>query len=415
MSLKKKLERYRALQKKKASEEKNINQDDNIQKEAAVEDQDRLFAETSWQALGFTAHKTSEGYCYIKETTYPAHTRFGNIALNDIYKTISSWNRSSLKSPLSAQGKSVEDLLFFDTETTGLSHGAGHTIFLFGTGCFKEEKLTIKQYALARPGQEAALFLPFLQDHSSLSDLVTYNGKSFDWPHVKSKHVLIRERVPTLPEYGHYDLLHAARRVWKHRMEKVSLGNVEAAELQMSRVGDTPGFLAPMLYKNYVESEDATCLKGIIQHNEQDIVSLVLLYVRLSSLILDYKTKDEGERLALAKWLDKDKNDEEAAYLYASLLSSNEWREEAAFQLAGLCKRENAYERALALYKSIQGEELKKDAWLAAAMLYEHQFQQYDEALSLVNQLVNEYADELPGTASLQHRHRRLLRKIAGK
>ena len=47
--------------------------------------------------------------------------------------------------------------------------------------------------------------------------MVTYNGKAFDWPQVKTRHTLIREHVPKLPPFGHFDLYHAARRMWKHQ------------------------------------------------------------------------------------------------------------------------------------------------------------------------------------------------------
>lgn len=96
-----------------------------------------------------------------------------------------------------------------------------------------------------------------------ITSLVTYNGKAFDWPQVKTRHTLIRDRLPKLPEFGHFDLLHGARRLWKHKMERVSLGSVEKEELGVSRKEDTPGYLAPMLYFHFIKAQEPDLLKGV--------------------------------------------------------------------------------------------------------------------------------------------------------
>ncbi|PNB46269.1 hypothetical protein C1X64_36925, partial [Pseudomonas sp. GW456-E7] len=89
----------------------------------------------------------------------------------------------------------------------------------------------------------------------------------------------IRDRLPKLPEFGHFDLLHGARRLWKHKMDRVSLGTVEKEELGIRRQEDTPGYLAPMLYFHFVKAQEPDLLKGVLHHNEMDVLSLISLYI----------------------------------------------------------------------------------------------------------------------------------------
>ena len=51
-------------------------------------------------------------------------------------------------SPVFPNGGRVEDLVFFDIETTGLSGGAGTHVFLVGFGTVKAGRLTIEQFFL---------------------------------------------------------------------------------------------------------------------------------------------------------------------------------------------------------------------------------------------------------------------------
>ncbi|MCK9907287.1 ribonuclease H-like domain-containing protein, partial [Frankia sp. Cpl3] len=75
-------------------------------------------------------------------------------------------------------------------------------------------------------------------------DLVTYNGKAFDWPQVKTRHTLLRDSVPELPIFGHFDLLHGARRLWKDELESCRLANIEREKLGSFRQDDVPGYMA---------------------------------------------------------------------------------------------------------------------------------------------------------------------------
>lgn len=199
-------------------------------------------------------------YCLIRETVYPLSHRHGRYSFSELDDVMALWNKGGLTHTLSAEGYEKSQLFFFDTETTGLGGGAGNMIFLLGHARVYEDRVAVKQHLLPKPGNETALYKSFLSE-VDITSLVTYNGKAFDWPQVKTRHTLLRDRLPKLPDFGHFDLLHGARRLWKHKLERVSLSAVENEELAFKRDEDTPGYLAPMLYFQFLKAEDPALLK----------------------------------------------------------------------------------------------------------------------------------------------------------
>ncbi|HSI06085.1 MAG TPA: ribonuclease H-like domain-containing protein, partial [Myxococcota bacterium] len=109
--------------------------------------------------------------------------------------------------------------LYIDTETTGLSHGAGTLPFLIGMAWFDGTAVRVEQLVLRKPGEEGPMLEELAMRIASSSCIVSYNGKSFDWPLLRTRFVLNRMKVPE-PE-AHVDLLHCARRVYRRRLTNV--------------------------------------------------------------------------------------------------------------------------------------------------------------------------------------------------
>ena len=76
----------------------------------------------------------------------------------------------------------VRKLLFLDTETTGLSGGAGTLAFEIGLGFIDARGMVIRQYVMRDYGEEAAMLAEIASLLPRFDTLVTFNGKSFDIP-----------------------------------------------------------------------------------------------------------------------------------------------------------------------------------------------------------------------------------------
>ncbi|WP_421379141.1 ribonuclease H-like domain-containing protein [Bacillus salacetis] len=340
----------------------------------------------AWSSHGVRPYYLDEDYCLIREKIYSLSDFHGKYQLGSLREAVQAWNQFQGTHPLSANGLAAEDLFFFDTETTGLGGGTGNTIFLLGYARVEQDKLILRQHILPQPGSEIPLYHSFLEK-VDYNTLVTYNGKAFDWPQVKTRHTLIREHVPKLPSFGHFDLFHGSRRLWKSQMDSVKLSNVEKEILDFHRTDDVPGYLAPMIYFDYVERRDPEGMLKVLLHNELDILSLVVLYAHLSFQILGVdSTQTSGEKLLVGKWFDY-LGDKEQAIARLEQLVSEEVGEETiaakhslAFQYKRLKKYSNAYDYWLEVHESGPAE-LRVEACVELAKLTEHQFKQLERAM----------------------------------
>ena len=167
-------------------------------------------------------------------------------------------------------------LLFLDTETTGLSGGAGTVAFEIGIGYIDGGEMIIRQYVMRDYSEEPAM----LQDIAGLlprfDTLVTFNGKSFDVPLLESRMILsrIRTKLSAMP---HLDLLHAARRVYKLRLKRCSLSALEEAVLGVGRTDDLPGAQVPQRYFDYLKTKEFALLEDVLRHNLLDVQNLASL------------------------------------------------------------------------------------------------------------------------------------------
>jgi len=185
-------------------------------------------------------------------------------------------------------GKSLpkpEDFLFFDLETTGLSCGVETIAFLAAFGRFSGDKLLITQYLLLDYSGENDFLDNVLNEFKLKSYVtVTYNGKCFD-SRILNARCLLNKKKP--PEFNHADLLHPARRLWKSVIHNCSQGSVETRILGLDRSGDTPGFLAPEIWFEFLKTGRIERLQGICDHNVSDISGLASILVAMISIAED--------------------------------------------------------------------------------------------------------------------------------
>ncbi|MFM1652448.1 ribonuclease H-like domain-containing protein [Brevibacillus sp. B_LB10_24] len=342
----------------------------------------------SWRELDAAPHGSADDYVIIRERRYPLDFQYGRYRFRELTDIIRAWEEAGRGShPLSADGRRAGDLLFFDTETTGLHGGVGNTIFLLGYSRVEGREVVVRQHFLAAPHAEVVLYQSFLETAREATHLVTFNGKSFDWPQVKTRHTLLRDLVPDLPSFGHFDLLHPARRLWKHELPSCRLSVIEQTKLGVARQDDVPGYLAPIQYFDYLSAGDPHLIEGVLRHNELDVLSLITLYIHLSRLLLERKggAATEAERLEIARWCEAIGELEHAAQGYQAVAeSSSALRGQAKLALGRLFKKQRKWRQALAVWESCfqENSHVPQEIYIEAAKLCEHQLKDDEKALA---------------------------------
>lgn len=375
-----------------------------------------------WQQEQVSPFYFDGQYCLVREVSYPLSHQHGHYQFGDLLEAVSLWNMEQTKHPLSAAGHSPTDLVFFDTETTGLGGGTGNTIFLLGHASISGDSVKLKQHILPNPGAEVALYQSFLTN-ADYTTLVTYNGKAFDWPQVKTRHTLVRDHVPKLPSFGHFDLYHAARRLWKHKIERMKLSIVEQEVLGLERKDDIPGFLAPMIYFDFLERKNPEGLLGVMKHNETDILSLLTLYTHITFQILGRdKTQTPRETYEVGRWFSYLGESEKAKQAFTGLLDDgNEEEISAKHALAFEYKKHKEWHKAVALWKESASKGTKKqqkEACIELAKHFEHREKSLELAMKYCRLAEEIHREEksttkkdMIFTAELEKRIRRISRK----
>lgn len=192
-----------------------------------------------------------------------------------------------------------QDLLFFDTETTGLAGGTGTRAFMIGaadwhTDSARGDGLRIRQLLMTTMAAETAMLQEFSTWLRPSTVFSSYNGRCYDAPLLKTRYRLARQRCPITP-LDHVDLLFPTRRRYRGTWENCRLATIERQLLQIVREDDLPGSEAPAAWLNYLRGGSALNLRRVAEHNHQDVVTLSLLMQRLVA-----EERRERETLALA-------------------------------------------------------------------------------------------------------------------
>ena len=219
------------------------------------------------------------GRCYVSDVHKAASERHGAEVLDDA-RRVSGWSLALVGGDPRLQALDVERTAFLDTETTGLGLGAGTYAFLVGIGRFVGRTFQVRQLFMRDPSEEPAQLAEAAAWMSGCTDLVTFNGRSFDVPLLETRYAMRGITAP-LAEMRHLDLLPAARRLWSRRLSSCTLVSLEQNILGLERQDDVPGWLIPNRYFDYQSDGDARPLVGIFNHNALDILSMVSLLRRM--------------------------------------------------------------------------------------------------------------------------------------
>src|SRR6202140_781105 len=259
-----------------------------------------------------------------------------------------------------------EKWLFLDTETTGLAGGTGTYAFLVGLAWWDAGGLQVEQLFLRDFSEEHSLLHELSARLAERPVLVTFNGKSFDWPLLENRFTMTRAiKVPQLA--AHLDLLHPARALWKLRLGSVRLVELERHVLDAERLGwhrgdDVASALIPQFYFDYLRGGTTDPLAGVVRHNQMDLRGLAALFGKINSLLDERQSLEAEESLdlfGLSKFLQRRGEGERAHSTCIKGLDAGlpgEFRPPATGELALMAKRRGANDSAAALWHELAGD-----------------------------------------------------------
>lgn len=362
--------------------------------------------------------KNSWGEFFLARQAIPFGRPYGNLRIGDI----SLANLSPLSLFLGNPAlPSPSELVFLDTETTGLAGGTGTCAFLIGIGAAEGTQFVIRQFFLRDYPEEKATLAALSEALESYRGLVTFNGKTFDIPLLETRYSLARFKSP-FTRLMHLDLLHPARRMWKLRLESCELTRLEREILGIGREGDIPGSEIPGIYFDYLRTGNAEGLQPVFYHNALDIVTLAALAVELARVVREAaadRTTPSVDLFSLSRIFERAGHTQKSVTtcqraLAAGLPQAIESR--ALCQLATQYKRQRKYELAVELWLELSRREppLAIEAFEELAIYYEHRRRDPQAALAFAEAAIDQLRENLsspPHLARFSHRLDRLRRK----
>ena len=307
-------------------------------------------------------------------------------------------------------------VVYLDTETTGLAGGTGTYAFLVGVGTHDADGFTVEQLFLPGPEHERVYLTALSERLVGATAVVSYNGASFDLPLVRTRFAMHGLPDP-LEGVPHLDLLPLARRLWRRSLPDCTLGTVEREVLGARRSArDVPGAEVPARYLAFLRSRDARPLRGVLEHNRDDIVALAAMRSRIEEMLTPEETtrttarpqptRDALELHGLARWLEAIG---EADAALAGYLAAEDRLPDAAWDAARLLRRRRRFGEAAARWSRLAADGDAR-AWIELAKHREHRLGDVSGALDAL-----EAARRCGGTRhdDLERRRARLLARAA--
>ncbi|PSH03580.1 MAG: hypothetical protein CXZ00_11700 [Acidobacteria bacterium] len=281
--------------------------------------------------------------------------------------------------------------LFLDTETTGLSGGTGTYPFLVGLAWWEGGGLKVEQLFMREHSEERSMLARVAEHLTKRPVLVTFNGKSFDWPLLETRFRMTRTIAPP-PLRAHLDFLHPARNLWRLRLGSVKLSHLERHVLDWDRGEDLLSSEIPRIYLDFVRSGIAEPLLPVFHHNQMDMRGLAGLADRILSILSDEKgmIEDGMELYGLSRICERRGQSERARKIYEQSIGTvlpKETDRAARAALARLAKRDGDFERARELWESLLGNSREGyEAYEQLAIYYEHEVRNFEQALAITRE-----------------------------
>jgi hypothetical protein len=327
---------------------------------------------------------TRSGSVFVIQKSYPALYYQGEVSIYPEHPldVIGDWAGADQLGELP-----LDRFVFIDTETTGLSGGAGTYTFLIGAGKFIENEFQIRQFFMSDPAEEAAQLTALEEYLAPAEVVVSYNGKAFDLPRLRTRYK-IHGWPPPLSQVIHIDLLHLMRRLYGAVLPNCTLGTIEHDLLKFIRSSqDIPGWQVAERYFQFLQTRDPDSLRGLFYHNEMDVLSMpAVLNTAASCLYRPQRVNPTRIRdiVSIARFYRHLQDFDRAADLYHYAIERADLKSGEMLtglkELSFMYKRAGRLDQAVSLWrKAADQEELYAHVELAKA--FEHRYVQYAEAV----------------------------------
>jgi uncharacterized protein YprB with RNaseH-like and TPR domain len=304
--------------------------------------------------------------------------------------------------------------LFLDTETTGVVGGTGTYPFLIGIAWWDAGGLEVEQFFMREHSEEHSVLVALAERMAERRVLVTFNGKSFDWPLLETRyHMTRRIRVPS--PRAHLDFLHPARNLWRLRLGSARLPELEKHALGWNRGADVMSELIPQIYFDYLRGGSPDPLVPIFHHNQMDLRGLAGLASRVMAVLGDPELhgRDGLELFGVSRICERRGQSARARALYERSIAADltpETERAAQRFLARLAKREGDHALACHLWEKMLGDSREGlEAYEQLAIHYERRAREPYRAVELARKALAELrrANRLGMIAAPAYRQRK--------
>jgi len=289
----------------------------------------------------------------------------------------------------------AENWLFIDAETTGLAGGTGTYPFLIGVAWWDAGGLEVEQFFMREQSEEHAVLVTLAERIAERPVIVSFNGKSFDWPLLVTRYRMTRVIQPPVPR-AHIDFLHPARHLWRLRLGSVQLRELEKHILGWNRGADVISQLIPQIYFEYLRGGSPEPLVPVFLHNQMDLRGLAGLASRVLGLLdnPEAHSRDPLEIFGLSRICERRGEAARARKLYersiASALPAATGRQ-ARRALARLAKRDGDHDLACRLWEELLDNSPEGlEAYEQLAIHYEHRLREPGRAATLARKALAE-------------------------
>lgn len=173
----------------------------------------------------------------------------------------------------------LEDILFFDIETTGFS-SKNSQLYLIGCLYFKDNVPCIRQFFANHMGEETEILTAFFDFSKSFHTLIHFNGNGFDIPYLlgKCNFFEIDEDFSNFLECDIYKLITPYKKLFG--LPNLKQKTIEEFSSIHRKDKYNGGELIP-IYNSYAKNPSQDLLEILLLHNHEDLEGML----KLSSLL----------------------------------------------------------------------------------------------------------------------------------